>query len=35
VLLILLVGASAVIPALAHPENETDHGVDERTFVAL
>jgi len=35
VLLIPLVGTSAVISALAHPENKTDHGVDERTFVAL
>ncbi|MEF8976915.1 MAG: hypothetical protein V5A21_11885 [Halapricum sp.] len=31
----VLVGISPVAPALAHPENETDHGIDERTFVVL
>ena len=35
VLLIPLVGTSAVISALAHPKNETEYGIDERTFVAL
>jgi hypothetical protein len=34
-LAVALVGTSTVAPALAHPENETDHGVDERTFVVL
>ncbi len=34
-LAVALVGTAAVAPALAHPENETDHGVDERTFVVL
>jgi hypothetical protein len=31
---VVLVGTVAVAPAFAHSENETDHGVDERTFVA-
>ena len=35
VVAVVLVGTVAVAPALAHPENETDHGVDERTFVVL
>jgi hypothetical protein len=35
VLAVALVGTAAVAPALAHPENETDHGVDERAFVIL
>ena len=35
VVAVVLVGTAAVAPALAHPENETDHGVDERTFVVL
>ena len=35
VLVVVLVGTSTVAPVLAHPENETDHGVDERTFAVL
>ena len=35
VLVVVFVGTSTVAPVLAHPENETDHGVDERTFAVL
>lgn len=34
-LAVVFVGTSTVTPAIAHPENETGYGIDERTFVVL